>query len=1102
MSSDNEEANKRQRVSRACDLCRRKKIKCDGLILYVVIVKHLIYKCSYKDTTKKRGPPKGYIEAIENRLYKLEKVLSDLAQGDDPKAKQLMNELNAPLETPTGEQITSKPQRRSTNPSERNRVFFWQNAPIRSKNSNKNSGNDISTIINNEHHSPTMAGCIFDSTEQTNKNNDNNNDEEQKKTTTHSALNYMDSTGQLAMDADGEYRYLGKSSGFYLLQKSRTYHHGAFHLSNVNNDNNNNSNNNNNNNTNKVITISPSHNPYSQHFMKRVPSTSSSSSSSAAATPLVDPTELPSPELSSKLVGAYFNYFYPFLPIFYKHQLSSTLEDASEPISPLLLNAIYALASRVVDDVRVRSDPTKPETAGDVYFERAKFLLDSYYDKPKISTVQALLLLSSHQQGMRKSARAWLYSGMAFRMALDLGLNRNCDHWQIPHDEKERRKRIFWCCFVVDRLASATFGRTSCFEESDCDVPFPAEEDDSPVYTSAVPNTDYAPPGPLLVLDHLVKVCDILGHVLKNIYYAKSLQQADMRYIDHLVHTLTGRLTHWYKSLPSSLCIDINNVENRRYPLSVYQLHMVYHTTVILLHRLFIPNNANDVSTSSMIDYNICAESATCIMKIANSMLNSNVLKYVSNTTVYFVFTAGIIFINSATSKNNPGKSFDAKININNIMRILNTMASTWPSALRGVGILGELAGIHDLNLPTSENTLRPIVNNTINTPTATTTSSLASSPSNSPTTNSKMMIDYNSFNQIKQLKDSKEKKYWVQDSAVRSSSKDHSDFQNMNNHNNHNINHNNNINNHDIKLSTSSQSVQSPSILQQNFTKGNMDPFAAPDTIPIPSQRQFDPLSAAFWGVPQSLDLNEWNNYLGSQLPTYQQQQQSNHFTITPSTNGEDGGGTVGGETMTHQPSSSSSTSSSSSHLIPTRNISNFGNNVSLKPTSSSISSTSNLFNSVLQSDLSSSSSVYNRSPTTLTTSSISTSNPTTNASTITNQYGSSSSITKYPQNLIHGDSNVDILSGVSIPLDIPNVSTSNSAFFGFLSDRTSGLPLQSNTSSPSLSETSHPVLNNSNHQQNNSNNNIHSTENQNNSNNNNNKNSIDSTLYSSIIF
>ncbi|ORE01187.1 hypothetical protein BCV72DRAFT_171348, partial [Rhizopus microsporus var. microsporus] len=54
------------------DICRKKKIKCDGTLPICNNCQQLDTECTYKDTTKKRGPPKGYIEAIENRLQKLE----------------------------------------------------------------------------------------------------------------------------------------------------------------------------------------------------------------------------------------------------------------------------------------------------------------------------------------------------------------------------------------------------------------------------------------------------------------------------------------------------------------------------------------------------------------------------------------------------------------------------------------------------------------------------------------------------------------------------------------------------------------------------------------------------------------------------------------------------------------------------------------------------------------------------------------------------------------------------------------------------------------------------------------------------------------------
>ncbi|KAF8754361.1 hypothetical protein RHS01_06290 [Rhizoctonia solani] len=65
---------KKRRVQRACDVCRRKK---DAHI----IAAHGSRR--YVEAAKKRGPPKGYVESLENRLEKMERLLQRLCPGAD-----------------------------------------------------------------------------------------------------------------------------------------------------------------------------------------------------------------------------------------------------------------------------------------------------------------------------------------------------------------------------------------------------------------------------------------------------------------------------------------------------------------------------------------------------------------------------------------------------------------------------------------------------------------------------------------------------------------------------------------------------------------------------------------------------------------------------------------------------------------------------------------------------------------------------------------------------------------------------------------------------------------------------------------------------------
>ncbi|RJE19301.1 Quinic acid utilization activator [Aspergillus sclerotialis] len=61
-------APKRQRVSRACDSCRLKKDKCDGVQPVCSTCTSLNRPCTYNSNPKKRGVPTGYIRALESLL--------------------------------------------------------------------------------------------------------------------------------------------------------------------------------------------------------------------------------------------------------------------------------------------------------------------------------------------------------------------------------------------------------------------------------------------------------------------------------------------------------------------------------------------------------------------------------------------------------------------------------------------------------------------------------------------------------------------------------------------------------------------------------------------------------------------------------------------------------------------------------------------------------------------------------------------------------------------------------------------------------------------------------------------------------------------------
>lgn len=117
----------------------------------------------------------------------------------------------------------------------------------------------------------------------------------------------------------------------------------------------------------------------------------------------------------------------------------------------------------------------------------AKNLLDNTYASSMPSTVQSLLLLGYREIGIGAMAQAWAYTGMAVRMAQDLGMHRAADGWArvgmgrlFGVRELQERRRIWWGCIVLDGYVSAYIGRPLAIFERDYDTHLPSVEEVCP----------------------------------------------------------------------------------------------------------------------------------------------------------------------------------------------------------------------------------------------------------------------------------------------------------------------------------------------------------------------------------------------------------------------------------------------------------------------------------------------------------------------------------------------------------------------------------------------------------------------------------------------
>ncbi|KAL9708656.1 Gypsy retrotransposon integrase-like protein 1 [Leucoagaricus gongylophorus] len=97
--SQNSSQYKKRRIPGACDICKRKKIRCDSGEMpnnRCSSCTQCGFECTHKEVRKMLGSAKGYVESLEARLDKMDQLLTKLLPGINPtqEVDQLLEEVN------------------------------------------------------------------------------------------------------------------------------------------------------------------------------------------------------------------------------------------------------------------------------------------------------------------------------------------------------------------------------------------------------------------------------------------------------------------------------------------------------------------------------------------------------------------------------------------------------------------------------------------------------------------------------------------------------------------------------------------------------------------------------------------------------------------------------------------------------------------------------------------------------------------------------------------------------------------------------------------------------------------------------------------------
>ena len=171
----------------------------------------------------------------------------------------------------------------------------------------------------------------------------------------------------------------------------------------------------------------------------------------------IPPLLMPSHEDAQGYFKAFFRDVHPYVPVICRNQFYHQWSTDKESISPLLLEAVFACAGRMSDD----------PAQGAQWLALANKHEASFLDTPRLSTLQALLLLLKAREGAPKKGyyyRSWMTVKTIVSMAKDLDLHEHYDFHQAGEDcgsdaiECLTKTRIWQTALAVEMMVGGPQG--------------------------------------------------------------------------------------------------------------------------------------------------------------------------------------------------------------------------------------------------------------------------------------------------------------------------------------------------------------------------------------------------------------------------------------------------------------------------------------------------------------------------------------------------------------------------------------------------------------------------------------------------------------------
>lgn len=189
------------------------------------------------------------------------------------------------------------------------------------------------------------------------------------------------------------------------------------------------------------------------------------------------------------------------------------------------------------------------------YFTHALQFLPDIHEEGSVLFVGVLALVGYFMQNLNRRDAAFLYVGIALRMAISLALHQEISTPGLDEAMKEYRRRTWWSVYSLDRILCVKLGNPLTIQDEDIGVALPSRLPHEQPYCAAI------------VLRHYTELSRILGQIMTSIYQKRPKQGSNLM---AAVQDIMSALLIWRSNVPPELYFDPAKLSVSRESVSTF----------------------------------------------------------------------------------------------------------------------------------------------------------------------------------------------------------------------------------------------------------------------------------------------------------------------------------------------------------------------------------------------------------------------------------------------------------------------------------------------------------------------------------------------------